>query len=212
MELANHKRKKSRAYLSPPFLSRPPTRTIINQYFTSDIVCQILSYLDQFDLIRSSIVCKSWHDTIHSSHLLTLQYWKRKVDALGLSSVVGTVSESTVSKYLEEIAMKQHELCLQNESHLPLPHPVPPVTTEVLLLRRWWLESCREILLLILIEFQKIYDLPLHIYFFLSEFLVSCKCLAVSCLFYGLLVEAIEFRLCVFSGEKREVKYGSLLN
>ncbi|KAI3969129.1 hypothetical protein MKW92_024230 [Papaver armeniacum] len=116
MELANHKRKKTRANLSPPFLLRPPTRTIINQYFTSDIVCQILSYLDQFDLIRSSIVCKSWHDTIHSSHLLTLQYWKRRVDALGLSSVVGTVSESTVNTYLEEIAMKQHELCLQNES------------------------------------------------------------------------------------------------
>ncbi|KAI3942169.1 hypothetical protein MKW98_003768 [Papaver atlanticum] len=117
MELENHKRKKTRENLSPTFSSRPTsTRTIINQYFTSDIVCHILSYLDQFDLIRCSTVCKSWHDTIHSSHLLTLQYWKRKVDALGLSSVVGTVSESTVNKYLEEIAMKQHNLCLQNES------------------------------------------------------------------------------------------------
>ncbi|KAI3995814.1 hypothetical protein MKX01_017601 [Papaver californicum] len=117
MELENHKRKKTRANLSPPSSSsRPPTRTIINQYLTPDIVCHMLSYIDQFDLIRCSTVCKSWHSIIHSSYLLTLQYWKRKVDALGLSSVVGTVSVSTVNKYLEEIAMKQHKLSLQNES------------------------------------------------------------------------------------------------
>ncbi|EXB95302.1 F-box/WD-40 repeat-containing protein [Morus notabilis] len=76
-----------------------------------DILCIVFSFLDLFDLVRSSAVCKSWNAIINKSKLLQVFYLKqrRKMGFVGYSES----SEKSLNVYLEEMAMERHRLALR---------------------------------------------------------------------------------------------------
>lgn len=76
-----------------------------------DILCKIFSFLDLFGLVRCSSVCKSWNTIIDKSKLLQVLYYKQKLDSSTSASSV-----KPLKVYLEEKAMEQHRLSLQ-EGH-----------------------------------------------------------------------------------------------
>ncbi|XP_048330281.2 F-box/WD-40 repeat-containing protein At3g52030 isoform X1 [Ziziphus jujuba] len=78
-----------------------------------DILCFIFSFLDFFDLVRCSVVCKSWNSIVNKSKLLQLFCYKQQqMGFVGVSNRSSN-SEESLKLYLEEIAMKHHRLALQ---------------------------------------------------------------------------------------------------
>ncbi|KAL5543624.1 hypothetical protein UlMin_007408 [Ulmus minor] len=62
-----------------------------------DILCLIFSFVDHLDLVRCSVVCKSWNEIVYKSKLLQSSYFKMM--QLGLS--------------LEELAIERHGSALR---------------------------------------------------------------------------------------------------
>ncbi|KAF5736469.1 hypothetical protein HS088_TW14G00611 [Tripterygium wilfordii] len=89
-------------------IERAPTDI---QSLEHDILCIIFSFLSLFDLVRCSVVCKSWNAIINRSKLLQLLYYKLQRNSEGLSSV-STSLEQSLRIYLEQLAMKHHRLSL----------------------------------------------------------------------------------------------------
>ncbi|XP_031279797.1 F-box/WD-40 repeat-containing protein At3g52030-like [Pistacia vera] len=87
--------------------SKPPT-TI--ESLDRDILCTIFSSLDLFDLVRCSLVCKSWNAIISRCKLLQALYYKLQNDSRGFSNT--SRSSSSMRMYLEELAMNHHRLSL----------------------------------------------------------------------------------------------------
>ncbi|GAV75414.1 F-box-like domain-containing protein [Cephalotus follicularis] len=81
------------------------------QWVEHDILCVIFSFLGLFDLVRCSLVCKSWNAVINKSKLLQVLYCKLQGDSLGFSNT--SSSQKSFNLLLEEIAMKHHRLSLQ---------------------------------------------------------------------------------------------------
>ncbi|XP_028776306.1 F-box/WD-40 repeat-containing protein At3g52030 [Neltuma alba] len=75
-----------------------------------DILCMIFAYLDIFDLVRCSAVCKIWNSIINDSSLLKKYYYK-----LRISSNFGPSAsrEKPLRIVLQELAMEQHRLAFQ---------------------------------------------------------------------------------------------------
>ncbi|XWS77386.1 hypothetical protein CRYUN_Cryun01aG0257000 [Craigia yunnanensis] len=72
-----------------------------------DILCIIFSFLDVFDLVRCTAVCKSWNAVIKKSKLLQVLYFKLRRDSSESNS-----SGQSWQLGLEEVAMKHHRLSL----------------------------------------------------------------------------------------------------
>ncbi|KAJ0094698.1 hypothetical protein Patl1_17098 [Pistacia atlantica] len=85
--------------------AKPPT-TI--ESLDRDILCTIFSSLGLFDLVRCSLVCKSWNAIISRCKLLQALYYKLQNDSRGFSNT----SSSSMRMYLEELAMNHHRLSL----------------------------------------------------------------------------------------------------
>ncbi|XVE74193.1 hypothetical protein DITRI_Ditri11bG0179200 [Diplodiscus trichospermus] len=77
------------------------------EWLEHDILCLIFSFLDVFDLVRCTAVCKSWNAVIKKSELLQVLYFKLRRD-----SSVSSSSEQSWQSGLEEIALKHHRLSL----------------------------------------------------------------------------------------------------
>ncbi|KAK9283297.1 hypothetical protein L1049_011534 [Liquidambar formosana] len=80
-------------------------------YLDHDNLCIIFTFLDFFDLVRCSAVCRSWNKIINRSKLLQALYYKQKRDSMGSST--SACSEKSLNIYLEELAMEHHRLSLQ---------------------------------------------------------------------------------------------------
>ncbi|XVF73597.1 hypothetical protein PTKIN_Ptkin12aG0215100 [Pterospermum kingtungense] len=80
------------------------------EWLEHDILCIIFSFLDVFDLVRCTAVCKSWNAVIKKSKLLQVLYSKLRRD---FHSIEPNSSEHSWQLGLEEVAMKHHRLCLQ---------------------------------------------------------------------------------------------------
>ncbi|XP_022756841.1 F-box/WD-40 repeat-containing protein At3g52030 [Durio zibethinus] len=78
------------------------------EWLEHDILCIIFSFLDVFDLVRCTAVCKSWNEIIKKSKLLQVLYLKLRRDCSESSS-----SGQSWESGLEEIALKHHRLSLQ---------------------------------------------------------------------------------------------------
>ncbi|KAK8998466.1 hypothetical protein V6N11_083855 [Hibiscus sabdariffa] len=80
------------------------------EWLEHDILCIIFSFLDVFDLVRCTAVCKSWNAVIKKSELLQVLYFKLRRDS-GESSSSG--QRKSFELGLQEVAMNHHSLCLQ---------------------------------------------------------------------------------------------------
>ncbi|MFQ6626872.1 hypothetical protein Gotur_005823 [Gossypium turneri] len=80
------------------------------EWLEHDILCIIFSFLDVFDLVRCTAVCKSWNAVIRKSELLQVLYFKLRRDS-GESTSSG--QRKSMEFGLQEVAMKYHRLCLQ---------------------------------------------------------------------------------------------------
>ncbi|KAL2330744.1 hypothetical protein Fmac_018325 [Flemingia macrophylla] len=76
----------------------------------SDIVSIILAFLDMFDLVRCSLVCKLWNAIVDSRSLR--EYYERKMKN---SSIAGSseFTKAPLRVILREVAMEQHKSALQ---------------------------------------------------------------------------------------------------
>lgn len=77
------------------------------EWLEHDTLCIIFSFLDVFDLVRCTAVCKSWNAVIKKSKLLQVLYFK-----LRRNSSESTSSGQSWQLGLEEVAMKHHRLSL----------------------------------------------------------------------------------------------------
>lgn len=93
----------------PSSSSRAPTT---GQCLEDDILCIIFSSLDLFDLVRCSVVCKSWNAAINKSKLLQVFYLKQKEMGFVSFSNRSTSTKHSLNMYLEDIAMERHRLAL----------------------------------------------------------------------------------------------------
>ncbi|KAJ1685728.1 hypothetical protein LUZ63_017118 [Rhynchospora breviuscula] len=80
----------------------------------SDILCSVFSLLNHFDLVRCSAVCQSWNKTIYTSSLMRDMYYK--MNPLVKKNSLAVPSQSSMKRYLEELAMEQHEMALSTGS------------------------------------------------------------------------------------------------
>ncbi|XP_077224282.1 F-box family protein with WD40/YVTN repeat doamin [Tasmannia lanceolata] len=85
------------------------------QSLDSNIICSIFAYLDHFDLVRCSSVCKSWHNIVRNSTLLKDLFCKQHPACVDLSNV-SFPPEKSLKLYFEELAMEQHRLSFVNGS------------------------------------------------------------------------------------------------
>ncbi|KAJ8458114.1 hypothetical protein OPV22_031040 [Ensete ventricosum] len=77
----------------------------------TDLLCRVFALLDHFDLVRCSVICKSWNNLIYTSSLMRDLYHKRKPH-LKCASIKSDMLETSVKIYLEKIAMEEHKLSL----------------------------------------------------------------------------------------------------
>ncbi|XP_065022192.1 F-box/WD-40 repeat-containing protein At3g52030-like isoform X2 [Musa acuminata AAA Group] len=75
----------------------------------TDLLCIVFALLDHFDLVRCSVVCKSWNNLIYTSSLMKDLYNKRNPH-LKCASIKSDMLETSMKIYLEEIAMEEHKL------------------------------------------------------------------------------------------------------
>ncbi|KAI9075374.1 hypothetical protein K1719_042624 [Acacia pycnantha] len=77
-----------------------------------DILRMIFAYLDMFDLVRCSAVCKNWNSTANDSSLLNKYYYKQQISS---TYTPGTSAsrEKPLRIVLQELAMEQHRLAFQ---------------------------------------------------------------------------------------------------
>ncbi|KAK7334756.1 hypothetical protein VNO80_26519 [Phaseolus coccineus] len=71
-----------------------------------DIVCTIFTFLDMFDLVRCSLVCKLWNAIFESRSL-------REFCERNMKSSSSEFTGKPLREILGEVAMKQHRLALQ---------------------------------------------------------------------------------------------------
>ncbi|KAK9128771.1 hypothetical protein Syun_017568 [Stephania yunnanensis] len=93
---------------------RSSSRTSIRS-LNPDILATIFSNLDQFDLIRCTSVCKSWHYAVHRSDVLKMKFCEQQLDGRSLSEASSS-SQVSVKNYMQEWAMKEQRLSLQSSS------------------------------------------------------------------------------------------------
>ncbi|CAL5201657.1 unnamed protein product [Lathyrus oleraceus] len=74
-----------------------------------DILCIIFAFLNMFDLVRCSLVCKFWNAILESRSLR--EFYEKKL--LKDSSSSSESTKKSLSVVLREVAMEQHRLALQ---------------------------------------------------------------------------------------------------
>ncbi|KAG1370055.1 F-box/WD-40 repeat-containing protein [Cocos nucifera] len=122
----------------------------------TDLICAIFARLDHLELVRCSVVCKSWNNVIYQSSLMRDLYYKKNPH-IRSSSNISIPPETSMKIYLKELAMEQHRLALTSgsaEVHEWTGHPVRVnmcrmkrgvILTGVgdKVLRLWSAESCK---------------------------------------------------------------------
>ncbi|KAK9135319.1 hypothetical protein Syun_014649 [Stephania yunnanensis] len=78
-----------------------------------DILATIFSNIDQFDLVRCTSVCKSWHYAVHISDVLKMKFFEQQHDGRSLSEECSS-SRVLLKNYMQEWAMKERKLSLQS--------------------------------------------------------------------------------------------------
>ncbi|XP_074308407.1 F-box/WD-40 repeat-containing protein At3g52030 [Silene latifolia] len=82
-------------------------------WINGDTLCIIFSFLDFFDLVRCSAVCKSWNMVINRSRLLHALYTKKVIADASYSLIdMGR----PLNAVLEDMAMRRHRSSLINGS------------------------------------------------------------------------------------------------
>ncbi|TKY49627.1 F-box/WD-40 repeat-containing protein [Spatholobus suberectus] len=77
-----------------------------------DIMCTIFAFLDMFDLVRYSVVCKLWNAIVESRSLR--EFCERKMkDSSVFTTGLFEFTKKSLRVILEEKAMEQHRLALQ---------------------------------------------------------------------------------------------------
>ncbi|KAB1224961.1 hypothetical protein CJ030_MR1G013983 [Morella rubra] len=82
------------------------------QSLDHDILCMIFAFLDFFDLVRCSAVCKFWNTIINKSKSLQVLFSKQQRGSMDHTNKT-TWSERSLNIYLEKLAMDHHRLSLQ---------------------------------------------------------------------------------------------------
>ncbi|XP_061356965.1 F-box/WD-40 repeat-containing protein At3g52030 isoform X2 [Gastrolobium bilobum] len=78
-----------------------------------DIMCIIFAFLDMFDLVRCSLVCKFWNAIVESRSLR--EFYDRKLKhSSTFTSSSSEFTEKPLRLILREVAMEQHRLALQS--------------------------------------------------------------------------------------------------
>lgn len=96
--------------LEPRSEKRRQRQATIIPSLDQDILCIIFSFLDLFDLVRCSVVCKSWNLIIRRSRLLHALYCKQPdADAVSSQSID---LEGPLNILLEDMAMRRHKSAL----------------------------------------------------------------------------------------------------
>ncbi|KAL8038684.1 hypothetical protein ABFX02_11G124100 [Erythranthe guttata] len=87
---------------------RTPKTTVGN-----DVLSMIFTFLDLVHLIRCSAVCISWSTVIRKLKLLQIQYHKQQQAESGSVSDVSNLSETSINRQMEQLAMDRQRLSLQ---------------------------------------------------------------------------------------------------
>ncbi|KAL7234455.1 hypothetical protein ACSBR1_017957 [Camellia fascicularis] len=77
-----------------------------------DILFTLFSFLDLLDLVRCSVVCKSWNIIISKSKLLQTLYCKQQKNS-GSIFDLSTSSERLLNLHLQKLAMDCHRFSMQ---------------------------------------------------------------------------------------------------
>uniref|UniRef100_A0A803LC29 F-box domain-containing protein n=1 Tax=Chenopodium quinoa TaxID=63459 RepID=A0A803LC29_CHEQI len=80
-----------------------------------DILCVVFAFLDLFDIVRCSVVCKSWHLIISKSRLMHSLYLKQWSNEASSSSI--DVAKS-LNMVLEDLATRRHRSALVDGSFI----------------------------------------------------------------------------------------------
>ncbi|KAL5762613.1 hypothetical protein ACOSP7_018877 [Xanthoceras sorbifolium] len=97
---------------SPPRKRSSKPRTTIES-LDRDNLCIIFSSLGLFDLVRCTVVCKSWNAIINRCKLLQILYFKLQRDSFEYISNTSGSSRQSMQMLLEELAMKHHRFALE---------------------------------------------------------------------------------------------------
>ncbi|XP_012830723.1 PREDICTED: F-box/WD-40 repeat-containing protein At3g52030 isoform X2 [Erythranthe guttata] len=90
---------------------RAPKTTV--EALGNDVLSMIFTFLDLVHLIRCSAVCKSWSTVIRKLKLLQIQYHKQQHAESGSVSDVSNLSETSINRQMEQLAMDRQRLSLQ---------------------------------------------------------------------------------------------------
>jgi hypothetical protein len=74
-----------------------------------DILCTIFAFLNMFDLVRCSLVCKFWNAILESRSLR--EYYEKKL--LKNCSSSSEFTKKSLRVILREVGMEQHRLALK---------------------------------------------------------------------------------------------------
>ncbi|KAK7323428.1 hypothetical protein VNO77_26900 [Canavalia gladiata] len=77
-----------------------------------DILCFIFAFLDMFDLVRCSLVCKFWNAILETRSLREF-YERRLKDSSTFAASSSKFAEKPLRVILGEVAMEQHRLALE---------------------------------------------------------------------------------------------------
>ncbi|XP_027340632.1 F-box/WD-40 repeat-containing protein At3g52030 isoform X1 [Abrus precatorius] len=77
-----------------------------------DILCIVFAFLNMFDLVRCSLVCKLWNSVLESRSLREF-YERRLKDSSTFPSSSYEFAEKPLRVILGDVAMQQHRLALQ---------------------------------------------------------------------------------------------------
>ncbi|KAL8034708.1 hypothetical protein ABFX02_12G047000 [Erythranthe guttata] len=90
---------------------RTPKTTV--EALGNDVLSMIFTFLDLVHLIRCSAVCISWTTVIRKLKLLQIQYHKQQQAESGSVYDVSNLSETSINRQMEQLAMDRQRLSLQ---------------------------------------------------------------------------------------------------
>ncbi|KAI3448854.1 hypothetical protein Pfo_005519 [Paulownia fortunei] len=97
----------------PPAKKRRRAAPTTAEALGNDVLCMIFAFLDLVHLIRCSAVCKSWSTVINKLKLLQIQYHKQHQTDSASVSDASNCSERLINIQMEQLAMDQQRLSLQ---------------------------------------------------------------------------------------------------